>query len=83
MKVGIIGSGTVSNSEADGGPGRPIDDGGLGYSCLAALRTVEPIRAGAPRTPFLKFGNRVRIEMRDGDGTSLFGAIEQTVAPLR
>lgn len=78
----IIGSGTVSNRDADGGPGRPIADGGLGYSCLAELRTVETIRSGQPQTPFLKFGSRIRIEMRDAQGVSLFGAIDQRVAPL-
>lgn len=78
----IIGSGTVSNRDADGGPGRPIDQGGLGYSCLAEVRTVETILDGAPRTPFLKFGDTVRIEMTDGQGRSIFGAIEQTVAPV-
>ncbi|NKF22062.1 fumarylacetoacetate hydrolase family protein [Solimonas marina] len=75
----VVGSGTVSNRDADGGPGRPIAEGGLGYSCLAELRTVETLRHGAPQTPFLKFGSRVRIEMQGEDGTSLFGAIEQTV----
>src|SRR3546814_10052695 len=64
----IIGSGTVSNRDADGGPGRPIVDGGLGYSCVAELRTVETIRDGKPQTPFLRFGSQVRIEMRDGEG---------------
>ncbi|MBY6242114.1 fumarylacetoacetate hydrolase family protein [Methylosinus sp. Sm6] len=76
----IIGSGTVSNRAADGGPGRPIADGGLGYSCIAEQRVVETLRGGAPRTPFLKPGDRVRIEMRDGRGQSIFGAIEQVVA---
>jgi fumarylacetoacetate (FAA) hydrolase len=75
----IIGSGTVSNKGGDGGPGKPIADGGVGYSCLAELRTVETIRDGAPKTPFLKFGDTVRIEMKDKDGHSIFGAIEQTV----
>ncbi len=75
----IIGSGTVSNRDQDGGPGRPVDQGGLGYSCLAEVRMVETILQGAPRTPFLKGGDRVRIEMRDGEGRSLFGAIDQTV----
>ncbi len=77
----IIGSGTVSNKGADGGPGRPITDGGAGYSCLAEIRTVETILAGAPKTPFMRFGDTVRIEMRDADGRSIFGAIEQTVEP--
>lgn len=75
----IIGSGTVSNRDAGGGPGRPVDEGGLGYSCIAELRSVETIRHGAPRTPFLSAGDRVRIEMLDSDGRSIFGAIEQTV----
>ncbi len=75
----IIGSGTVSNRDADGGPGRPIAEGGLGYSCVAEQRMVETIRDGAPRTPFLRFGDRVRIEMRAPDGRSLFGAIDQEV----
>ncbi|HET8882526.1 MAG TPA: fumarylacetoacetate hydrolase family protein [Solimonas sp.] len=79
----IIGSGTVSNRDADGGPGRPVADGGLGYSCIAELRMVETITRGRPQTPFLKSGDRVRIEMRDADGASLFGAIEQTVRVAR
>lgn len=76
----IIGSGTVSNRDADGGPGRPIAEGGLGYSCIAEVRMVETIREGAPKTPFLAFGDTVRIEMKDKAGHSLFGAIEQKVA---
>ncbi len=76
----IIGSGTVSNRDADGGPGRPITDGGLGYSCIAEVRTVETIRHGKPSTPFLKSGDTVRIEMLDDKHHSIFGAIEQTVA---
>lgn len=76
----IIGSGTVSNRGADGGPGRPIAEGGVGYSCLAELRSVETIAHGAPRTPFLKAGDRVRIEMLKEDGRSIFGSIEQEVA---
>jgi fumarylacetoacetate (FAA) hydrolase len=75
----IVGSGTVSNKGADGGPGRSIEQGGLGYSCLAELRTVETIMTGAPKTPFLKFGDVVRIEMKDAAGRSIFGAIEQSV----
>jgi fumarylacetoacetate (FAA) hydrolase len=80
----IIGSGTVSNRGVDGGPGKPISEGGVGYSCIAEQRVVETIRGGAPRTPFLKAGDRVRIEMLDGDGRSIFGAIDQVVeAPSR
>ncbi len=75
----LVGSGTVSNRDADGGPGRPVADGGLGYSCLAEQRTVETLREGAPRTPFLRDGSRVRIEMLDARGRSIFGAIEQSV----
>lgn len=74
----IIGSGTVSNKR-DGGPGKPIAEGGDGYSCIAELRTIETIATGTPKTPFLKFGDVVRIEMKDGAGHSIFGAIEQTV----
>jgi fumarylacetoacetate (FAA) hydrolase len=74
----IIGSGTVSNKEA-GGPGRPVEQGGAGYTCLAELRTVETILEGKPRTPFLAFGDRVRIEMLDEAGRSIFGAIDHQV----
>jgi fumarylacetoacetate (FAA) hydrolase len=75
----ILGAGTVSNRDPDGGPGLPIAEGGLGYSCIAEQRTVETIRFGAPKTPYLKFGDRVRIEMCDTDGHSIFGAIDQEV----
>ena len=76
----IVGSGTVSNRDADGGPGKPIADGGRGYSCIAEVRTVETIVGGAATTPFLKGGDAVRIWMDDAGGHSIFGAIEQTVA---
>ena len=75
----ILGAGTVSNRDPGGGPGKPISEGGLGYSCLAEQRTVETILHGKPSTPFLKFGDKVRIEMNDKDGRSIFGAIEQEV----
>lgn len=75
----IIGSGTVSNPDADGGPGKPVADGGVGYSCLAEIRMVEQIRYGEIKTPFMRFGDRVRIEMLDRDGNSIFGAIDQQV----
>ncbi|MFO7552190.1 MAG: fumarylacetoacetate hydrolase family protein [Haliea sp.] len=75
----IIGSGTVSNKDDDGTPGRPVADGGLGYSCIAEIRMIETIRDGKPTTPFMQFGDRVRLEMLDADGNSLFGAIEQQV----
>ncbi|MFC4249786.1 fumarylacetoacetate hydrolase family protein [Sinimarinibacterium flocculans] len=76
----IIGSGTVSNRDADGGPGKPVADGGVGYSCLAEIRMIETILHGKPKTPFLRFGDEVRIEMLDAQGRSIFGAIEQVVA---
>jgi fumarylacetoacetate (FAA) hydrolase len=77
----IIGSGTVSN-RLDGGPGKPIDQGGVGYSCIAEQRMVEVMENGEPVTPFLKAGDRVRIEMLDKNGNSLFGAIDQQVKPF-
>lgn len=78
----IIGSGTVSNRDADGGPGKPVSDGGLGYSCIAEVRTVETILRGKPETPFLQHGDTVRIEMLDEKHHSIFGTIEQTVEPV-
>jgi fumarylacetoacetate (FAA) hydrolase len=75
----IVGSGTVSNRDPDGSPGRPVAEGGVGYSCIAEIRSVETIRHGKPATPFLKFGDRVRIEMLDADGRSIFGAIDHEV----
>ena len=65
----IVGSGTVSNL-----------DRSKGSSCLAEKRMLETIAAGKPATPFLKFGDRVRIEMLDAAGASIFGAIDQRVA---
>ncbi|MFN3468165.1 MAG: fumarylacetoacetate hydrolase family protein [Novosphingobium sp.] len=76
----IIGSGTVSNRDPDGSPGRPVALGGRGYACIAEQRMVETIAEGQPQTPFLKWGDRLRIEMRDARGRSIFGAIEQEVA---
>lgn len=75
----IIGSGTVSNRDANGGPGKPVAEGGLGYSCIAEVRMVEKIEAGEMKTPFLKDSDVVRIEVRDDAGHSIFGAIEQAV----
>ncbi len=66
----IIGSGTVSNA-----------DRAAGSSCLAEVRMLETLASGAPTTPFMRFGDRVRIEMLDEDGHSIFGAIEQEVVP--
>jgi len=64
----IVGSGTVSNR-----------DRSVGSSCIAEVRMIETIEEGAPKTPFLRFGDRVRIEMLDADGRSIFGAIDQRV----
>jgi fumarylacetoacetate (FAA) hydrolase len=64
----IVGSGTISNY-----------DGSRGSACLAERRTLEQIEHGKPVTPFLKFGDRVRIEMLDAAGRSVFGAIDQKV----
>lgn len=75
----IIGSGTVSNKQGSL-HGSSIANGGVGYCCLAELRMYETIEQGAPVTPFLRFGDTVRIEMLDADGASLFGAIDQEVA---
>ncbi|MFC0676856.1 fumarylacetoacetate hydrolase family protein [Lysobacter korlensis] len=66
----IVGSGTVAN-----------EDTSLGASCFAEKRTVETLEHGAPRTPFMSFGDVVRIEMFDRDGHSIFGAIEQRIEP--
>jgi fumarylacetoacetate (FAA) hydrolase len=64
----IVGSGTIAN-----------EDTSLGASCFAEKRTVEPLETGKPVTPFMSFGDLVRIEMHDRDGNSLFGAIEQRI----
>jgi len=77
----IVGSGTVSNKE-NAGPGRPAAVGGVGYSCIAEQRTIETIQGGKPLTPFMRFGDRVRIEMQDAEGHTVFGAIDQTVRRL-
>jgi len=69
----IVGSGTIANQEES-----------RGASCLAEKRTLETLANGKPSTPFLKFGDTVRIEMLDAAGASIFGAIEQAIekAPL-
>ena len=78
----IVGSGTVSNRQG-GLHGSSLAQGGVGYGCVAELRMVETIEGGTPVTPFLRFGDRVRIEMRDAAGASIFGAIEQTVRQVQ
>ncbi len=75
----IVGSGTVSNLDPDGSPGRPVAEGGLGYSCIAEIRMIEKIATGEFKTPFMSPGDVVRMEMLDKSGHSIFGAIEQTV----
>ena len=74
----LIGSGTVSN-KLDDGPGKPIEEGGVGYSCIAEIRTIETINDGKPSTSFMQFGDRVRIEMNDANGEPIFGTIDQVV----
>jgi fumarylacetoacetate (FAA) hydrolase len=64
----IVGSGTIANQDTS-----------KGASCFAEKRTVEALEQGEPKTPFMKFGDSVRIEMLDGQGRSIFGAIEQTI----
>lgn len=75
----IVGSGTVSNKgiEVDGRPQWP-----KGYSCIAEKRAIETILDGAPSTDYMKYGDTIRIEMKGLDGQSLFGAIDQRIAPL-
>ena len=68
----IVGSGTIAN-----------EDTGKGASCLAEQRTVETLRDGKPSTPFLSFGDSLRIDVTDAQGASIFGAIEQVIAPLK
>jgi fumarylacetoacetate (FAA) hydrolase len=65
----VVGSGTIAN-----------EDTSKGASCLAEQRTVETLRDGKPSTPFLKFGDRVKIDVTDSAGKSIFGSIEQTIA---
>ncbi len=64
----IVGSGTVSNKNH-----------AVGSACLAERRTLETLEQGAAKTPFMKFGDRIRIEMFDSTGQSVFGAIDQVV----
>lgn len=78
----IVGSGTVSNRGEDGGAGKPVSEGGKGYSCIAEIRMIETIRDGKPSTEFMKPGDIVRLEMLDEKGHTIFGAIEQTVVDV-
>lgn len=74
----IIGSGTVSNKQGTD-HGTSVDEGGVGYSCIAEIRMIETIRDGKPSTSFMKFGDTIRVEMLDEQGNSIFGAIDQQV----
>ena len=74
----IVGSGTVSNKQGDLW-GSSIANGGVGYCCLAEVRTYETIEQGKPATPFMKQGDKVRIEMFDARGQNIFGTIENRV----
>lgn len=74
----IIGSGTVSNKQG-GLYGSKVDNGGLGYCCIAEVRMLETIEQGMPVTPFMQDGDRVCIDMHDEHGISIFGSIDQTV----
>ncbi|MFT7258674.1 MAG: fumarylacetoacetate (FAA) hydrolase [Glaciecola sp.] len=74
----IIGSGTVSNKQGTE-HGSSIAEGGVGYSCIAEVRMIETIRDGQPSTPFMSFDDSIRIEMFDGNGLSIFGAIDQVI----
>ncbi len=75
----IIGSGTISNKGADGGPGKPVAEGGAGYSCIAEIRMIETIAQGEAKTRFMEPGDTVKIWMDDAQGHSIFGSIEQKV----
>ncbi|MEC9066637.1 MAG: fumarylacetoacetate hydrolase family protein [Pseudomonadota bacterium] len=75
----IIGSGTVSNQGPEGDPGKPVSEGGKGYSCIAEIRMIETIAQGEAKTPFMSPGDKVAIWMEDEAGHSIFGKIEQEV----
>ncbi|MBB3033929.1 fumarylacetoacetate hydrolase family protein [Alteriqipengyuania lutimaris] len=75
----IIGSGTISNQGPDGDPGKPVSEGGKGYSCIAEIRMIETIASGEAKTRFMEPGDTVKIWMEDDHGKSIFGSIEQKV----
>jgi fumarylacetoacetate (FAA) hydrolase len=74
----IIGSGTISNKQG-GLNGSSIRNGGVGYCCIAEVRMYETIETGQPATPFMRFGDRVRIHMEDAQGRNIFGTIDQVI----
>ncbi|TON38312.1 2-keto-4-pentenoate hydratase [Vibrio parahaemolyticus] len=75
----IIGSGTVSNKQGTD-YGTSIEEGGVGYSCIAEVRMIETIRDGKPTTNFMSFGDSIKLEMFDVEGNTIFGAIDQQVS---
>jgi fumarylacetoacetate (FAA) hydrolase len=76
----VVGSGTVSNQgiEVKGKKEWP-----KGYSCIAEKRAIETFLDGKPSTEFMKYGDTIRIEAKGVDGQSVFGAIDQKIAPLQ
>ena len=78
----IIGSGTVSNKQGTE-HGTSVEEGGVGYSCIAEIRMIETIRDGKPATAFMRFGDTIRMEMLDEQGNSIFGAIDQQVVQYK
>ena len=78
----VIGSGTVSNKQGTE-YGTAINEGGVGYSCIAEIRMIETIRDGKPGTSFMQFGDTIKMEMLDSDGQSIFGAIDQQVVQYK
>jgi fumarylacetoacetate (FAA) hydrolase len=75
----IVGSGTVSNRATEAGGKKEWT---RGYSCIAEKRAIETIVDGEPSTAYMKYGDTIRIEMKGRDGQSIFGAIDQKIAPL-
>lgn len=75
----IVGSGTVSNQGVENNGKKEWPKG---YSCIAEKRAIETILDGKPSTEFMKFGDTIRIEMKDAEGASIFGAIDQKIAPM-
>ncbi|WP_199608636.1 fumarylacetoacetate hydrolase family protein [Flocculibacter collagenilyticus] len=78
----VIGSGTVSNKQGTE-HGTSIQEGGVGYSCIAEVRMIETIRDGKPATSFMSFGDNIRIEMLDDEGNNIFGTIHQRVVEYK
>ncbi len=75
----IVGSGTISNKGPEGDPGKPVAKGGRGYSCIAEIRMIEKIERGEFQTPFMRYGDTVKVEYFDGEGQSVFGSVENKV----